>query len=162
MNNAVVQSTIDDCKNDLQKIEGFITYLGSSSPLIPYLTKYALIKSCGTIEQAYKAIIADYYCNLSPQLSDFINHHVREASSNPRYENIKTAVKRFDGAKHSAFDTAVKGLPDYNRLLASLSTLNEARNNFAHGYPMGVSFASIKAYFEDSVLIIEELDKCFV
>ncbi len=72
INNINAKAAIDDCNAELDRITGIINGVGSTSPLSGYLTKYSLIRICGTLEVCYKTIIADYYENAAPQLGQFI------------------------------------------------------------------------------------------
>lgn len=75
INNPNAQTAIDDCNAELSRITGIINGVGSINPLSGYLTKYSLIRICGTLEVCYKTIIADYYENLAPQLGRYIGYH---------------------------------------------------------------------------------------
>ena len=61
-----VQANIDNCKDDLNKIWHLIEGIGTINPISGYLTRFALIRICGTLEVCYKSIIADYYEAFSP------------------------------------------------------------------------------------------------
>lgn len=112
INNPNAQTAIDDCNAELSRITGIINGVGSTSPLSGYLTKYSLIRICGTLEVCYKTIIADYYENLAPQLGRYIGYHLRDASMNPTYDNICHAIKRFDDVRQQNFKSAVDALPE--------------------------------------------------
>lgn len=158
MNNANADAAINDCRNELARIEHFINSYGSTSQICSCLTKYALICVCGTIEVCYKTIIADFYENLSRVLGSFITHHVRNAPRNGTYDNICNALKEFDDSKCSNFKAAINSMHDKNRILASMSSLNSARNNVAHGIGTTLSFTDIKDHFNNAVKVIEKLD----
>lgn len=79
MNNNVIESELNDCKDELDAIEHLILGLGTSQVCL-YLLKYAVIRSCSCIEHAFKNLIADYYETGSPRVASFISRHVRENS----------------------------------------------------------------------------------
>lgn len=158
MNNINADTAIKDCLNELNRIERIINEEGATSPICSYLTKYALIRTCGTIEVSYKTIIADYYERYSSVLGSFITHHVRNATRNGTYDNICTALKEFDETKSKNFKVTINSLTDKEKILSSMKSLNTARNNVAHGISSTLSFTDIKSYFNDSLIVIEKLD----
>lgn len=162
INNIIAKTAIDDCNAELVRITGIINGVGSTSPLSGYLTKYSLIRICGTLEVCYKTIIADYYENMAPQLGQFIGHHLRDASMNPTYDNICKALGRFDSNKKTAFTNSVQNLANTQALIASFSTLNNARNKVAHGDNSTLSFNDMKGRFQEAVQIIEVLDSIII
>lgn len=158
MNNTNADTAIKDCLNELNRIERIINAEGSTSPICSYLTKYALIRTCGTIEVCYKTIIADYYERYSSALGSFITHHVRNATRNGTYENSCTALREFDETKSKNFKVVINSLPDKEKILSSMKSLNTARNNVAHGISSTLSFTDIKGHFNDAIKVIEKLD----
>lgn len=162
INNINAKNAIDDCNADLVRITGIINDVGSTSPLSGYLTKYSLIRICGTLEICYKTIIADYYENISPQLGQFIGFHLRDASMNPTYDNICQAIKRFDDNRQQNFKSAVAALPNTESLKESFSVLNRERNNVAHGINSTLSFNDMKNRFSEAIRVIEILDSVMV
>ena len=77
-------------------------------------------------------------------------------------ENICTYLKQFDTTWLSSFKQSIKTHPDSTRIKASLSSLCQNRNHFAHGKPSTASFNDIIQYFEDSVIVISILDSIVV
>ena len=81
---------------------------------------------------------------------------------NPSKENICKSLKKFDKQWNINFKAKLASEIDTNRIESSLSSLNEARNTFAHGSNPGVSFASVVTYFNDSRRVIEILDEVVI
>ncbi len=162
INNPTARTAIDDCNSELSRIAGIINGVGSTSPLSGYLTKYSLIRICGTLEICYKTIIADYYENIAPQLGQFIGFHLRDASMNPTYDNICQAIKRFDDNRQQSFKSAVDALANKESLKEAFSVLNRERNNVAHGINSTLSFNDMKNRFTEAFQIIEVLDSIMV
>lgn len=162
MNNQKAQAAIYDCNAELLRITGIINGVGSTSPLSGYLTKYSLIRICGTLEVCYKTIIADYYENIAPLLGRYIGCHLRYASMNPTYENICKALWHFDENRKKKFKNAVAALPDKDKLIKAFFTLNRERNNVAHGSSSALSFNDMKDRFDEAIKIIEALDSIMV
>lgn len=163
MNNGVVQNDLDEGAQELDHLETLIVSLGPGSAITPYLTKYAIIKACGSIEQAYKTLIADYCAHRSKkQVKRFIRVRVRDASSNPSYSNMCKHLRDFDEDWQLTFKSRVGGDGDKTQLLTSLQSLVDARNDFAHGGNPAASIGDIRDYFEHSRRLVEYMDSVVV
>jgi len=162
MNNPIADNLIQDCNYELKKIETLIEVLTSTNPAVPYLTKYALIKACGTIEQSFKTIISDYTClNQSNHVKSYIDQTFRNSSINPNLNNIQRSLNKFNEDWSKKFDNSLNNDPNCERLKRSIKSLNNARNQFAHGDIPNVTFHDIKLYFADGVKIIGFLENIF-
>lgn len=159
MYNKDVERSIEDCQIEMGKLEILMEQFGNITPICNYLTKYAAIRCCGTFEQGYKSIIADYYESFSDKLANFITIHVREASANPTYTNICSVLTSFDESKCKEFKNKVSHLPEYNKITTSLDSLNKNRNSVAHGKDNMSSFKEIKEYFTSSLEVLNCLDE---
>lgn len=163
MNNTTAKLYIDDCNDELAKIDLIIQAFGQFNNAVPYLTKYAIIKACGTIEQCFKTIIADHSSHgQSPQVKNYIDETIRKSSMNPSYDNICATLKKFDGAWVNAFKQAINAHPDKSQIDTSLKSLNEERNKFAHGGQPTASFINVKAYFSHAISLITILDTIII
>lgn len=159
MHNSEVESALVSCESDLASVKAIIDGLGITSNIVPYLTKYAVIRGCGTIEQAFKTVVADrcaYRCK--SQVKRYIEIKVRLNSSNPSYSNICGLLKDFDEDWNSRFKLGVKGEPNSKQITDSLQSLVDARNDFAHGGDPSASISDVLTYFENSKRVIEILD----
>lgn len=159
MNNQNAKNALNDCRLELENIGLLILSSGSLSSTSRYLTKYALIRICGTLEKCYKTIIADYYDRFSPQMQRFIRKNVREANLNATYDNIAKALDAFDDGKCQHFKTSFKTDGEYGRSTSAMTDLNKARNKVAHGDNTTMSFIDIKFKFFHSIKILQYLDK---
>lgn len=163
MNNGDVQVLLDNCDSELAHIDTLITSIGGTNLIVPYLNKYAVIRSCGTIEVAFKTLIADYCSKRSkPQVKSFLNKRIRENSANPSYQNIINILKDFDSNWVTTFKTQMQALANYNSVQSSIQSLVDARNDFAHGGSPTLTFSDIRTYFVESKLIIVTLDAVIV
>lgn len=159
MRNTGVESIISDCNNELERISHMIEGLGSTNAISGFLTKYALMQICGTLERSYKILIADHYKSFSPELEQFINNHVLEVSMNACYDNICRMLKSFDAGKSADFKNAVHALPDGEQCITLFKELNDIRNNVVHGGTAIPSFTDLRTKYQGSVKIIEVLDR---
>lgn len=159
MNNSDVKHILDSCKSDLYQVKTIINSLGLGSSIVPYLTHYATIRACGTIETAFKSIIADFCAYRSKiQVKSFLEAKIRENSCNPSYSNICSILKSFDDRWHSDLKSQVDAHINKSRLLTSLQSLVDARNSFAHGGNPSASISDVINYYDDSREVIELLD----
>ena len=159
MNNADVDKLLDECETELAHIEGIISSLGWTNLAVPYLNKYSVIKSCWTIEVAFKTLIADYCSKRSKQqVKNFLHKRVRESSTNPSYKNIKKTLSDFDSKWEEEFEKQLKTLTNHRSIRSSLESLVAARNQFAHGGNPTITFSDVKLYFLESKHLITTLD----
>lgn len=158
MHNRTAETIIADCNCELERIGHLIEGFGSTSPVSGFLTKYVLMRVSGTLERAYKTIIADHYKAFSTELEQFIDHNVHDANMNACYDNICKMLKAFDSTKIKAFKAAVHGMPSGDNYIVSFSELNNVRNNVLHGGTLIPSFSDLKKKYEHSLKIIEVLD----
>jgi len=163
MNNQSALALIQQCEFDLQRIDLIIQALGSTNNAVPYVTKYAIIKVCGTLEQCFKTIISDFSCSgQSSQVKKFVDISFRESSINPNLDNIHKSLKKFDEQWNDNFKSLLSADPDVARIRTSISSLNNARNEFAHGGNPTITFTDVNAYFIDAKKIIEFIDQSLV
>lgn len=160
MNNSSAIEGINGCNQELEKIHFIIEGIGSASHPIPYLTKYAIIKACGTVEFCFKTILSDSCANgQSQQIKNYIDNTFRNSSMNPSKDNISKVLKQFDEQWSLKFKERLSTLEHKERILDSLKSLNDARNTFAHGGNPSASFENVRNYFADSIKIIELIDE---
>lgn len=163
MNNADVELGLNSCTDELERIIDLIDALGKTSNAVPYLSKYAIIRACGAIEQAFKAVVADFCIKRArKQIKRYVNKRVRESSANPSFDKICGMLGDFDGDWNKDFKAAVKANVNHEKLKNSLQSLVDLRNEFAHGGSPSVTMKDVKAYFVDAKVIIEALDSVIV
>lgn len=159
MNNSEVLRALDECEADLLAVKAIVDSLGYASNIVPYLSKYAIIRACGTIETAFKGIIADHCSKRAKQqVKTFIGRKVRESSTNPSYDNICRVLGDFDPDWKEAFKQQIKIHPDKSILLTSIQSLVDARNDFAHGGNPGLTISDTVNYFGHCRTVLIVLD----
>jgi len=162
MNNRTASSKLADCSTELTQLQLIIQVMGQSNPIVPFLTNYAIMKCCGTIESCFKIIITDFHSTLPSQARNYIENTFLNSSMNPSKENICSSLKKFDPSWNTSFKNKLSLEIDKARIEGSLSSLNDARNAFAHGSSASISFASVITYFNDSKRVIELLDEVII
>lgn len=158
MNNLEALSSIEACTAELTRIFHLIEGHGHMSPIVPFLTNYAIVKSCGTVELCFKTIISDIHSEQSSQVVNYVDNTIRNSSMNPSMDNICKTLKKFDVDWNSKFKEKLKLHEHTERIKSSLDSLNNARNSFAHGKNPTSSFENVRTYFNDTVEIIKILD----
>lgn len=163
MNNRDVEESLDACAAELQSVRGIIVGLGITSNVVPYLTHYAIVRACGTIETSFKSLIADY-CSFrsKKQVKRFIEKRIKEGSANPSMDNINKFLNEFDVGWKQNFKSALALHVDKSHLETSLKSLVDARNDFAHGGNPTASINDVLQYFDHSRKIIEMMDSVIV
>ena len=163
MNNQSALTLVQQCEFDLQRIDLIIQALGSTNNAVPYLTKYAIIKVCGTLEQCFKIIISDFSCSgQSNQVKKFVDISFRESSINPNLDNIHKSLKKFDEQWNDNFKSLLNADVDVIRIRSSIKSLNNARNEFAHGGNPTLTFTDVNSYFTDAKKIIDFIDQSLI
>lgn len=163
MKNLFVSDTLLDCENELCQLEDAMKLLGHTSPIGMFLTRYAIIKACGTIERALKTLVADHAENMqSQQVKNFLQNKIRDSSINPNENNICQLLKSFDPSWASNFNEKIKTMADKDRKKQSLKSLVEARNMFAHGGNPTTTIGQVKIYFCDCRDIMTLIDEVII
>ncbi len=103
MNNQEALNLIDNCKDELKRIFHLIEGHGRTSNIVPFLTNYAIVKSCGTVENCFKTIIADIHSDQSPQVVNYVDNTIRNSSMNPSMNNICNTLNKFDKTWNTLF-----------------------------------------------------------
>lgn len=143
---------LNDCSDELEKIKTRINK-NQFDDMVRFLQRYAIIKACGTIEYVVKNMIADHVeAGSSPELQNYISVKVRDSSTNPTTGNISNLLGEFSatGWKRS-FDNA---LSSHNQEKASLNSLVQLRNDFAHGQSPTIGILNIIRYFDHARTIV--------
>ncbi len=162
MNNSTVENLLINVQQEITNLKTLIHSQGPFNTTTPYLTKYSLIKATGTLEISFKSIIADYCTTTHRQVDSFIEKKVRRSSMNPSYENICKLLKDFDDSWSHNFKRIVSRDPNKARIMSSIKSLNDARNEFAHGGSPVTSIDAIETYYLDGMRIIAILDQVVV
>lgn len=158
MNNKDVQNQLAATRKELSELKKDCP---STSPLRSPITRYAIIKACGTLERSFKGIIADYCDGGAPrvELKNYVEKKVRGASANPSYANICGFLQPFDPNWNNKFKALAKGHARYSTISSSLKSLVDLRNEFAHGGNPSASLESVQTYYIDATEFIKLLDR---
>lgn len=159
MNNHDVETLLAECRVELTTITSLLTGMGDAANPTPYIKKYAVIRATGSIESAFKQIIADRVDRDShTQLKNFIAKKIRNSSCNPKLEMIQNMLSEFDEDWRARFDEKM-ALSDQPTLKGALTELVKARNSFAHGGALELPIERTVEYFEFGCMVLGILDE---
>jgi hypothetical protein len=158
MRNEEASQILSSCLTDLNIVKATLVGL-DGAPAAPYLRKYSVIRASGSIEVAFKKVIADKVDHGShEQIKNFIKKNVRNTSKNPKLEVIENALHEFDPRWSRRFAELV-GLANRPRLKKALADLVTDRNTFAHGGESNMSIETIIEHFRDGAKVVAFLDQ---
>jgi hypothetical protein len=158
MKNLPASKVLHDCLHDLDVVKATLVGL-EGAPAAPYLKKYSVIRASGSIEFAFKMVIADRVDQGShEQARNFVRAKVRNTSKNPKLGAIESSLAEFDPRWSKRFNELVS-LANRARLSGALTSLVNARNKFAHGGDSDISIESIIEHFRDGAKVIAFLDQ---
>ena len=154
-----LQNQLAECSRQLNDIDTKISALQPFDKTRAYLTQYALIKVCGTLEYVYRSIVADFFDQSSlTQIHTYLDKTVRNGSMSAKYDNMSGLLGKFDATWRNNFVNAIQNRSDGQRLIASTNSLVTNRHLFAHGQPPTATFNDILQYYKDALILINELD----
>jgi len=148
------QVLINDCQDDLDRIDQFITSDPLNS-LNSYLISYCVIRACGTIEMVVKNIIFDHLIIGATQESiNYFEKDILESSWNPHCGAIQKILDKINSNWSATFQHDTNGIKEKG----DLTSLVNLRNQFAHGQKITATISNVKDYFIGGCKIVEILD----
>ena len=153
MNNTESMKILRDCCDELNDIRKLVSELDDSNKAVGYINKYAIIRATGSIEFAFKKIIADkveHGCH--DQIKNFIKRKIRESAHNPRLGTIESVLTDFDPKWQKKFNEKIA-------LEKSLTKLVTERNSFAHGRDANIGIDEIIENYLNGQKVIAILDE---
>lgn len=154
---------ISACSVELTDISSKMSSLQPLDKTRSYLTQYALIRACGTIEFVYRSIVADFFDQFGvDQMEMYIDKTVRQGSMSCKYDNMCSLLSKFDDSWCRNFKQAAAQHPDGQRLMSSVNSLVTNRHQFAHGRPPTATFTDICQYYQDGLTLIGLFDSIVV
>ena len=149
------------CLRSLHDLRTWTRSIKTLDPVHKYIVAYAIILCSGTLERAFKNIIADQVSvGCSPQVCKCIDRVIRQCSTNPRYEEIVKVLSMFDKVWSAAFKMRVQELPEHYR--QSLESLVKNRNLVAHGGAVTSGFGEVVSYYYRARRVVAQIEKAIV
>jgi len=161
MINQNVKRTLKHCMAELMDIRRILNSTSMHfNRITKYLTNYAIIKSCGSIEFSYKCLIADFFGEgQSEYITNFLSIRIRDSPANPEISIIHRMLISFDKELNEKFKNRLKEEVNRDQLIESLNSLRTERHKLAHGGASTIPLIDVLNYFKDSRRIIEILDE---
>lgn len=152
--NGSYEQALRDCQIELDSIQQWIANNKLHSN-VRYLTSYAVIKACGTIEYVFKQVVYDHLSEgANNEAKNFLNKNIVEASFNPGPGQMYKILEKINGVWKVNFENEIGGTNQKGQL----KSLVDLRNSFAHGATITASINDVIAYYKSGVWILEKLD----
>lgn len=156
---AELSNLLLECSQQLNDIDKKMSVLPVFDKTRTYLTQYALMKACGTLEYVYRSIVADFFDQSSlTQIHTYLDKTVRSGSMSATYDNMTKLLGKFDSDWRKNFKDAIQKRSDAQKIIASANSLVTNRHLFAHGHVPTATFNDILQYYNDASILIYELD----
>ncbi len=91
--------------------------------------------------------------NINREIKEFVFKQIKKSFQNPSYKNLKSFIEKFN-------DTWAKELRKRieDKNISALDSIVYNKNLIAHGESSTITFSIIRQHYEDSKIIIEQLD----
>lgn len=144
--NQIAAKADENCRSALHEVRNHLQTISSTSSLHKHLTEYSLIVCSGTLEQAFKNIIADHVTRgSSPEIVQYIDKTIRRCGANPSKSKIVEMLEKFNSAWGRQFKQETSRLSQ--RDIDSLESLVKERNLLAHGDSVSISLNCVIEYY---------------
>lgn len=111
--------------------------------------RYLCILVSGFIETSVQAIYSQYAREkAAPNIANYVTRRL-ERFTNPNMEDILTLSGMFNKEWRNQLENATEG-----ELKAAVDSIVANRNLIAHGADVGISFGTIKSYYQSVVKVI--------
>lgn len=115
--------------------------------------RYLCILTSGFIENAVRTYAARYVARKSaPYVQNYVGKSMQSVT-NLNYERLSQLLGAFSAEWGSQFDLEIT-----QEQKDSLDSIVANRNNIAHGSDVGISFVTMKKYYDNAKKIIDLLD----
>ncbi len=153
----MAHSSINAHQQQLNYLFAKSSILNSDPEILSHWARYLCVLSCGFIEVSIKTIIEDYAKkHSSPQLVNYTTAQLIYFYS-PNTNKILDLIQKFDLTwKQSLINSLTDEIKD------ALDSIANNKNSIAHGQSTGITFLTIKNYFDQACKAISILEKTIV
>jgi hypothetical protein len=119
------------------------------------IAQYLAALICGIYEDAIEHILDEFVQKTTTtiEIKNFISNSVDNSFRNPDQSNIKRLLKLFNDQWGAQLDRKLQ-----TNNWEALDTIVLNKNRIAHGNISNITYPQIKRLFQDSKMIIEEID----
>lgn len=124
-----------------------------------FLAKFLVVYISGMYEEMIETIILDYLTkkNVPLEVKNYMGNSLKYGFQNPSFHKVSELIAKFNSSWKNTIDDH-KG----KRSAVSLDNINLNKNAIAHGAPVTITLSDIKTYYEDSIIIIQDIDSIFI
>ena len=141
-------------KQQLDTLFGKIADVGDDLEMQSHWSKYLCIRVSGFLEVSIRSIYTEYCKNKS---APFVANYIEKKLSNfqnPTMQKISDLARAFNPQWADELDRFAEG-----EIKDSIVSIVAIRNKIAHGDNVGITFTRIKKYYENTILLIDFLEK---
>lgn len=140
-------------KQKLDNLFEKINHLPDDNELKAHWARYLCILVSGFIENSVRAIYSQYAKNKAiPNIANFVERKLDDLQ-NPKMEKILQLTGAFSLQWESNLRKATEG-----ELKDAIDSIVANRNNIAHGQDVGITYATIKDYYEKAFKVIQMIE----
>lgn len=159
MKNKKVKKILHSCLDELEVLTKSIERVSVSEQSSQYFRKYALLRAIGSIETSCRLILTESLTEgQSSESKTLIKQKVRELTPDMRFGSIAKLLREFDERWCARFNEKILS-HDNLQLIVALSTLTDAREDFARGQNPHVEVGATLIFFKNAMLVIKILDE---
>ena len=145
-------------KSKFEYIELLFTYFSSLQldiELKSHISKYLTVLISGMYEDMIKNLVKEYVFKetTSKEIKNFTSRQMKYIFRNPESKNIQQFLNRFNKRWYGEL---MKKVDQTN--LDALNSIVNNKNLIAHGNTSTITYEDIKTYYNESKIILEELD----
>lgn len=143
---------------NLQRVENafaLIEVIPFESEARAHYAKYLCVLCSGYIESSIRIILSSYAEKTAIKTSGYVSAQLRQFQ-NPNVEAIRQLIERFDNSWCESFLNSIEGAP-----ADSVNSIVGNRHQIAHGENTGITFHTIKEYFEHAKEVVALIDDNF-
>ncbi len=141
-------------KQQLDTLFGKIADVGDDLEMQSHWSKYLCIRVSGFLEVSIRSIYTEYCKNKS---APFVANYIEKKLSNfqnQTMQKISDLARAFNPQWADELDRFAEG-----EIKDSIVSIVAIRNKIAHGDNVGITFTRIKKYYENTILLIDFLEK---
>jgi len=117
-------------------------------------SRYLCILVSGFLETSVQAIYSQYAKEKSiSHVANYVTKRL-ERFTNPNMEDILTLAGMFNKDWRDYLENATEG-----ELKAAVDSIVANRNQIAHGVDVGISFVTIRGYYQSAVKVVDLIEK---
>lgn len=141
-------------KQRLDDLFSRIRSLSADPEMQSHWSRYLCVLVSGFIENALRTVLSEYAeARSQTRIANFVQGELRRNLNNPKAGKILDWIRKFDQEWGNEIDQCLD-----QRLKDAINSVVENRHQIAHGGTIGLSFVTMKEYYEAVVEAIELIE----